>query len=111
MAQQAARKRITPVLVAPLDPSAASTAAGGIGSGADGAALASPGVAGWRHIPPAAPPTDPDAISKLGPARRIYVDLAATTMVNFREVRGLDGTKQKEPAHSPQASAARGAAP
>jgi hypothetical protein len=95
MAQPAARKRITPVLVALLDPSVAGPGAGGAGddggAAASAAALSSPGGAAWRAIPPAAPPADPNAVSSLGPARRIYVDLSATAVVNFREVGAAGG--------------------
>jgi hypothetical protein len=66
--QAPVRKRITPQLVHPLDP--------GDASPADAAGAVSSAVSVWR-IAPAVAPADPDAFSKLGPGRRIYVDLEA----------------------------------
>jgi len=82
--QQQPRKRITPQLVQPAEsPGAGANSAGALGTPARS-------VAAWR-IAPAVAPSDPDAVSQLGPARRIYVDMEAyagrTCVVDFKAVR------------------------
>lgn len=110
--QQPVRKRITPQLIQPLDaPGAGATAFGGSASAA-AAAVHAPGA--WRAGPAVAPRDPENAASKLGPGRRIYIELEAVGhVVDYRAVscRGspLRETSAERQRHAPSAPHAQGA--
>ncbi|KAI8464616.1 MAG: hypothetical protein J3K34DRAFT_526050 [Monoraphidium minutum] len=104
MAVQApVRKRITPVLVSPIEQA----------PGTQGAAPAAAAPV-WR-IPPAVAPDDPNnAVSALGPGRRIYVDLSEKAngpLVDLRALLKKRGVSAKQQHEAAKAAAKEAAAP
>ncbi|GBF88877.1 phosphoenolpyruvate phosphate translocator chloroplastic-like [Raphidocelis subcapitata] len=87
------RKRITPVLLQASDPTAGGS--GTAGSGSLASAAGGP-LAVVRAVPPAARPADPSAVSELGPARRIYVDLSASHLVDLHTILKQRGVNLRE---------------